>query len=289
VARLEGHLGIAAVLEGMRNRHSNDLHAAFTSHPLPKTLGPAPPGQRGSETAALAAPATLVSGARESPPSSGASGLSDACQVSAAQREEEQIALVRCRPDLASQRDATGNLPVHLAALHGATLAAVAECVRIFPEGPRMRNDAGFLPHQLALEKGHAALAEELAAAAGRSVPPHRINSVLARAAHVSKPPGEAMPGMPLVAPTGGSAAAAAACASGRAAEGDGFKGRGGGSARGVGGASSLVEGGWMDARAASAGDGGGSADGDSPADAEGASAAKALGKLSIKAATDRH
>jgi len=29
IARLEGHLGLAAVLSGMPNRHSNDLHAAF--------------------------------------------------------------------------------------------------------------------------------------------------------------------------------------------------------------------------------------------------------------------
>jgi len=132
VARLEGHLGIAAVLEGMRNRHSNDLHAAFAA-------GPA--------------------------------------------AEESQLRLLRCRPELAGQRDSAGNLPLHVAALHGASPAAIAEALRTFGHGPHTRNDGGFLPHQLALECGHAALAEELAAAAGCRVPPKRIKSVLARAA----------------------------------------------------------------------------------------------------------
>lgn len=306
VARLEGHLGIAAVLEGMRNRHSNDLHSAFTANPLftPKAHSAAMPCQCGSDAAAspaaagtlstiapaAAAPALAV-GASGSPSRCGTSGSGESSNAPAAQREEQQIALIRCRPDLASQRDAAGNLPVHLAALHGATLAAVAECVRIFPDGPRMRNDAGFLPHQLALEGGHAALAEELAAAAGRRVPPRRINSVLARAANVQKHATEALPAILPGAPTatGGSVAAATAGASGHAIEGDSPEGRGAASSRGVGGGSIVVEGsgGSVDAYAAAAEDGGGSADGDTPVDAEGTSAAKAMGKLSIAASVN--
>lgn len=306
VARLEGHLGIAAVLEGMRNRHSNDLHSAFTANPLPtpKAHSAAMPCQCGSDAAAspaaagtlstiapaAAAPALAV-GASGSPSRCGTSGSGESSNAPAAQREEQQIALIRCRPDLASQRDAAGNLPVHLAALHGATLAAVAECVRIFPDGPRMRNDAGFLPHQLALEGGHAALAEELAAAAGRRVPPRRINSVLARAANVQKHATEALPAILPGTPTatGGSVAAATAGASGHAIEGDSPEGRGAASSRGVGGGSIVVEGsgGSVDAYAAAAEDGGGSADGDTPVDAEGTSAAKAMGKLSIAASVN--
>ena len=172
MARLEGHLGIAAVLEGMRNRHTNDLHLAFGS------TGPC----KAEASTALVA---------EGP------------------REAEALLLLRCRPELAAQRDASGNLPLHLAALRGASSAAVAECLRAFPDGPRTRNDAGFLPHHLALERGHASLAAELAAAAGCRVRP--VHSVLARAANEQHTRADA--GTPT--PTGGSSAAGGAAGSG--------------------------------------------------------------------------
>mmetsp|Transcript_55408 Transcript_55408/g.127352 ORF Transcript_55408/g.127352 Transcript_55408/m.127352 type:complete len:403 (-) Transcript_55408:29-1237(-) len=132
VAQLEGHLGIAAVLEGMRNRHSNDLHSSF------------------------------------------AAGVA---------QEEQQLQLLRCRPELAAQRDGEGNLPLHIAAVNGASCRAVEECIRTFFDGPTTRNDEGFLAHQLALERGHARLAERLATHAGKPLPPKPVNSVLAKAA----------------------------------------------------------------------------------------------------------
>mmetsp|Transcript_53656 Transcript_53656/g.116997 ORF Transcript_53656/g.116997 Transcript_53656/m.116997 type:complete len:406 (+) Transcript_53656:470-1687(+) len=135
IAQLEGHLGIAAVLEGMRNRHSNDLHIAFAAG--------------GAE-------------------------------------EEQQLQLLRCRPELAAQRDAEGNLPLHIAAVAGVPAQVVDECVRVFPDGPTTRNDEGFLAHQLALERGHAKLAEKLATHAGKPLPPKPVNSVLAKAARTS-------------------------------------------------------------------------------------------------------
>jgi len=131
IAQLEGNLGLAAVLEGMRNRHSNDLHSSF------------------------------------------AAGSS---------QEEQQLQLLRCRPELAAQRDGDGNLPLHVAATAGASSRALEECVRTFPDGPITRNDEGFLAHQLALERGHARLAERLATHAGKQLPPKPVNSVLAKA-----------------------------------------------------------------------------------------------------------
>lgn len=102
-----------------------------------------------------------------------------------AAQEAEQMRLLACRPELAAQKDAEGNLPLHVAAIAGASLAAVEECVRIFPDAPRLRNGDGFLPHQIALEHGHRALAEALAGRAGRTIPPNSVQSVIkdARAA----------------------------------------------------------------------------------------------------------
>ena len=39
----------------------------------------------------------------------------------------------------AAQKDAQGNLPIHIAATSGATLRAAEECLRIFPAGSRAR------------------------------------------------------------------------------------------------------------------------------------------------------
>jgi len=135
IAQLEGHLGLAAVLEGMRNRHSNDLHSSFAA---------------------------------------------------GATQEEQQLQLLRCRPELAAQRDAEGNLPLHVAAVTGVSSRALEECVRTYPDGPTTRNDEGFYAHQLALERGHARLAERLATHAGRQLPSKPVNSVLAKAARAS-------------------------------------------------------------------------------------------------------
>lgn len=63
--------------------------------------------------------------------------------------EAEQLRLLSCRPELAAQKDAEGNLPLHIAAASGATLRAAEECMRIFPKAPKMRNMDGFRPHQL--------------------------------------------------------------------------------------------------------------------------------------------
>ena len=43
-----------------------------------------------------------------------------------------------------------------------------------------------FLCVQLALERGHTVLAEQLAARAGKQLPPMRVNSVLAHAARAN-------------------------------------------------------------------------------------------------------
>jgi len=139
VAQLEGHLGLAGILEGMRNRHCNDLHVSF------------------------------------------AAGTS---------QEEQQLQLLRCRPELAAQRDAKGNLPIHVAAVSGASGIALEECVRTFPDGPNTRNDEGFLAYQLALERGHSNLAEKLASYAGKQLPPKPVNSVLAKAARAANASG---------------------------------------------------------------------------------------------------
>ena len=71
--------------------------------------------------------------------------------------EGMQLQLLQCRPELAAQKDAQGNLPLHMAARAGASAAAVDECVRIYPDAPRVRNGDGFLPYQLALQYGHGA------------------------------------------------------------------------------------------------------------------------------------
>lgn len=126
IAQLEGHHGLAAVLVGMQNRHTNDLHAAFHQ---------------------------------------------------GATSEAEQMRLMSCRPELASQKDPDCNLPLHVAAASGASSRAVQECIRIFPEGPRRRNADGFFPHQLATEHGHRVIAEVLASHAGKQV--RVVNSIL--------------------------------------------------------------------------------------------------------------
>ena len=97
--------------------------------------------------------------------------------------EEEQLKLLECRPEHAAQRDYEGNLPLHVSAIVGASERAVDSCIQAHPDGPSTRNDAGFLPYQLALERGHALLAERLASHAGKQLPPKRVNSVLAHAA----------------------------------------------------------------------------------------------------------
>jgi len=56
--------------------------------------------------------------------------------------------------------------------VRGAYSAAVAECLRAFPDGPRTRDDAGFLSHHLALELGDGACRERASGrAAGRAAP----------------------------------------------------------------------------------------------------------------------
>ncbi len=63
--------------------------------------------------------------------------------------EAEQLRLLACRPELAAQKDPHANLPLHLAAMAGASPSAVDECIRIFPDAPTCRNADGFLPQQL--------------------------------------------------------------------------------------------------------------------------------------------
>ena len=99
--------------------------------------------------------------------------------ASGASQEAEQLRLLSIRPELAAQKDTNGNLPLHVAATAGAALAAVEECMRIFPDAPRIRNSDGFLPHQLALEHGQRSLAEALAVRAGKALPPKPIRSML--------------------------------------------------------------------------------------------------------------
>lgn len=103
-----------------------------------------------------------------------------ACFGSGPTQEAEQLRLLSCRPELAAQKDSQGNLPLHVAAVSGASLHAVEECVRIFPDAPRSRNGDGLLPHQLALEHGHRSLAELLASRAGKQLPVRKVVSVLA-------------------------------------------------------------------------------------------------------------
>ena len=93
--------------------------------------------------------------------------------------EAEQLRLLQCRPELAAQKDSHGALPLHAAAVAGASLRAIEECARIFPDAPRARDANGFLPHQLALEHGHRSLAELLASRAGKQLPLKPVRSVL--------------------------------------------------------------------------------------------------------------
>lgn len=102
-----------------------------------------------------------------------------ACFTAGAEQEAEQIRLLTCRPELAAQKDNNGNLPLHLAATTGASLAAVDECMRIFPDAPKIRNGDGFLPYQLALEHGQLALAEALASRAGKTLPSKLPRTIL--------------------------------------------------------------------------------------------------------------
>jgi ankyrin repeat protein len=93
--------------------------------------------------------------------------------------EADQLSMLSYRPQLAAQKDMEGNLPLHVAAAAGASNAAIEECIRIYPDAPRIRNGDGFLPHQLAFEHGHRTLAEALATRAGKALPPKPIRSVL--------------------------------------------------------------------------------------------------------------
>lgn len=97
----------------------------------------------------------------------------------AAAEEAEQLRLLACRPELAAQKDPHGNLPLHAGASAGASLRAVDECARTFPDAPRTRNADGFMPHQLALEHGHRELAELLALRAGKALPSKAAHSEL--------------------------------------------------------------------------------------------------------------
>jgi len=93
--------------------------------------------------------------------------------------EAEQLRLLSCRPELAAQKDAQANLPLHTAAAKGASLTVVDECIKVYTDAPRCRNMDGLLPHQLALEHGHRALAELLASRAGKALPSRPIKSIL--------------------------------------------------------------------------------------------------------------
>ena len=99
--------------------------------------------------------------------------------------EEQQLRLLECRPELVDQQDPEGNLPLHLGAVAGISLAVLDKCIAVHKEGPMQRNLAGFLPYQLALEQGpsHRAQAERLALAAGKVLPSCPVNSVLVRSA----------------------------------------------------------------------------------------------------------
>ena len=68
--------------------------------------------------------------------------------------EEQQLRLLECRPELVDQQDPEGNLPLHLGAVAGISLAVLDKCIAVHKEGPTQRNLAGFLPYQLALEQG---------------------------------------------------------------------------------------------------------------------------------------
>ena len=102
-----------------------------------------------------------------------------ACFGQGAAEEAEQLRLLACRPELAAQKDTEGNLPLHCAATAGVGIAAAEECMRIFPDACKVRNGDGFLPHQLALEHGHRALAEALAVKAGKAILPKHVRSLL--------------------------------------------------------------------------------------------------------------
>lgn len=99
-----------------------------------------------------------------------------------AENEAAQLRLLECRPELAAQRDPEGNLPLHLGASAGMSVAVLEKCVEVYQEGAKRRNADGFLPHQLALERGHIQVAERLAQLAGKTLPARPINSVLAAA-----------------------------------------------------------------------------------------------------------
>lgn len=99
--------------------------------------------------------------------------------------EEQQLRLLDCRPELVDQRDPEGNLPLHHAATAGMSLAVLEKCIDIHKDGPLRRNAAGFLPYQLALERGHRPLAERLALLAGKTLPSRPVRSLLAQPATV--------------------------------------------------------------------------------------------------------
>eukprot|EP00908_Phaeocystis_cordata_P010072 Transcript_20916.p2 GENE.Transcript_20916~~Transcript_20916.p2 ORF type:complete len:375 (+),score=152.16 Transcript_20916:242-1366(+) len=95
--------------------------------------------------------------------------------------EDQQLRLLDCRPELAAQRDPEGNLPLHVGAAAGLSIAVLEKCSEVYKEGPTRRNAAGFFPHQLALEHGHRLLAERLALLAGKALPARPVNSLLAQ------------------------------------------------------------------------------------------------------------
>lgn len=97
--------------------------------------------------------------------------------------EEQQLRLLDCRPELVSQRDPEGNLPLHVGAAAGISFAVLDKCIDVHKEGPTRRNAAGFFPHQLALEHGHRLLAERLALLAGKALPSRPVRSLLAQPA----------------------------------------------------------------------------------------------------------
>ena len=116
-----------------------------------------------------------------------------------ASQEAEQLRLLQCRPELAAQKDTQLNLPLHMAALWGASLRAVEEALKVYPDAPRRRNADGLLPYQIALEHGHREIAETLAARAGKALPLKPVVSLLA--ARMQPPPSARM--QPPPAPVG--------------------------------------------------------------------------------------
>ena len=83
--------------------------------------------------------------------------------------EDQQLRLLDCRPELAAQRDPEGNLPLHVGAAAGLSIAVLEKCSEVYKEGPTRRNAAG------------ARRAAPRAAPSAAASPPRRRPSVPAR------------------------------------------------------------------------------------------------------------